>query len=147
MSDLDPNCLFCKIIKGEVPSYTVFENDDVKAFLDIAQITRGHVLMVPKKHIVNFFDYTQADGARYLQYIPVIAQAIKRSNPKIKGMNISSNNGAVASQAVMHSHIHFIPRYTKWGDSIKVRSLSNADQYTEADYQEIAKEIRESFKK
>ncbi|WP_310652939.1 HIT family protein, partial [Lactobacillus jensenii] len=59
MSDLDDNCLFCKIIKGEIPSYKLFENDDVYAFLDISHVNPGHTLLVPKKHIVNLFDYSQ----------------------------------------------------------------------------------------
>ena len=64
MTELEKDCLFCKIIRGEIPSYTVFENDDVKAFLDISQVTKGHTLIIPKKHLVNFFDYSQEDAAR-----------------------------------------------------------------------------------
>ena len=90
MTELEKDCLFCKIIRGEIPSYTVFENDDVKAFLDISQVTKGHTLIIPKKHLVNFFDYSQEDAARFLQYIPVIAQAIKKSDPTIRGLNVSS---------------------------------------------------------
>ena len=56
MTELEKDCLFCKIIRGEIPSYTVFENDDVKAFLDISQVTKGHTLIIPKKHMINFFD-------------------------------------------------------------------------------------------
>ena len=59
MEKLVDDCLFCKIIRGEIHSYTVFENDDFKAFLDISQVNPGHTLMVPKKHIVNLFDYTK----------------------------------------------------------------------------------------
>lgn len=143
MAELDKDCLFCKIIRGEASSYTVFENDDVKAFLDLSQVNPGHTLMVPKKHISNFFDYTAKDAQRYLQYIPVIAQAIKKFNPKITGMNISSNNGKSASQVVMHSHIHFIPRFE--GDGLKIPTRNNADQYTEDDYQKVAAAIRAQF--
>ena len=88
MAELEKDCLFCKIIRGEIPSYTVFENDDVKAFLDISQVTKGHTLIIPKKHLVNLFDYSQEDAARFLQYIPVVAQAIKKSDPTIKGLNV-----------------------------------------------------------
>ena len=109
MENLDKDCLFCKIIRGEIPSYTVFENDDVKAFLDISQVNPGHTLMVPKKHIVNLFDYTKEDAQRYLQYIPEIANAIKAAFPNVTAMNITTNNGKAANQVVMHSHIHFIP--------------------------------------
>ena len=102
MAELDKDCLFCKIIRGEVPSYTIFENDDVKAFLDLSQVNPGHTLMVPKKHIANFFDYTADDAQRFLKYIPAIANAIKNYDPKITGMNISTNKGASANQVVMH---------------------------------------------
>ena len=108
MTELEKDCLFCKIIRGEIPSYTVFENDDVKAFLDISQVTKGHTLIIPKKHLVNLFDYSQEDAARFLQYIPVVAQAIKKSDPTIKGLNVEVNNGEIAGQVVMHSHIHLI---------------------------------------
>ncbi|MGM9910057.1 MAG: HIT family protein [Lacticaseibacillus absianus] len=142
-NELIDDCLFCKIIRGEIGSYTVFENDDVKAFLDISQVNEGHVLMVPKKHIVNFFDYTAEDAQRFLQYIPEIANAIKKSNPRIQAMNITSNNGPVAGQVVMHSHVHFIPRWE--GDGIKFFTRNNADQYDEAKYQAVADAIKAQF--
>lgn len=143
MNNLDPNCLFCKIIEKKVPSYPVFENDDVYAFLDLSQVTPGHTLMVPKKHIVNIFDYSQEDAARFLQYLPIIANAIKASNPKIIGMNINTNNGKIAGQVIMHSHIHFIPRYAD--DGLKIPTRNNASKYTTADYESIAANIRNNF--
>ena len=143
MAQLDENCLFCKIIRGEVPSYTVFENDDVKAFLDISQVNPGHTLLVPKKHLVNFFDYTPEDIKRYLQYIPLIANAIKASDPKITGMNINSNNGESANQVVMHSHIPFVPRFD--GDGLKLPTRNNASKYSPSDYEEVAAKIRKHF--
>ncbi|WEV36451.1 HIT family protein [Lactobacillus sp. ESL0677] len=143
MNELNEDCLFCKIIRGDVPSYTVFENDDVKAFLDLSQVNPGHTLMVPKKHITNFFDYTSEDARRFLQYIPEIANAIKKFDPKITGMNINTNNGSSANQVVMHSHIHFVPRFE--GDGLKLATRNNADKYSEADYQKIADAIKAQF--
>lgn len=143
MGELEKDCLFCKIIRGEVPSYTVFENDDVKAFLDLSQVNPGHTLMVPKKHITNFFDYTTEDAQRFLQYIPAIANAIKNYDSKITGMNITTNNGASASQVVMHSHVHFIPRFE--GDGLKIATRNNEANYSEADYQKIADQIKAQF--
>lgn len=141
--NLVDDCLFCKIIRGEVPSYTVFENDDVKAFLDISQVNPGHTLMIPKKHITNLFDYTKEDAQRYLQYIPEIANAIKKAFPNVTGMNITTNNGKSANQVVMHSHIHFIPRFE--GDGLKFMTRNNADQYDEAKYNEVADKIKAQF--
>ena len=94
MENLDKDCLFCKIIRGEIPSYTVFENDDVKAFLDISQVNPGHTLMVPKKHIVNLFDYTKEDAQRYLQYIPEIANAIKAASNKTRLLRTTKSNNS-----------------------------------------------------
>ncbi|MBT9037894.1 diadenosine tetraphosphate hydrolase [Lactobacillus delbrueckii subsp. bulgaricus] len=142
-AELIDDCLFCKIIRGEIPSYTVFENDDVKAFLDISQVNEGHVLMVPKKHLTNSFDYSAEDASRFMQYVPEIAKAIKASDPRIQAMNITSNNGEIAGQVVMHSHIHFIPRWE--GDGIKFFTRNNADQYDEKKYQEVCDRIKAQF--
>lgn len=143
MEKLEKDCLFCKIIRGEVPSYTVFENNDVKAFLDLSQVNPGHTLMIPKKHIANLFDYSTEDAQRFLQYVPMVANAIKNYDPKITGMNISTNNGASANQVVMHSHVHFVPRFE--GDGLKVITRNNEADYEAADYQKIADAIQAQF--
>lgn len=143
MEKLEKDCLFCKIIRGEVPSYTVFENNDVKAFLDLSQVNPGHTLMIPKKHIANLFDYSTEDAQRFLQYVPMVANAIKNYDPKITGMNISTNNGASANQVVMHSHVHFVPRFE--GDGLKVITRNNEADYEDADYQKIADAIQAQF--
>lgn len=77
MTELEKDCLFCKIIRGEIPSYTVFENDDVKAFLDISQVTKGHTLIIPKKHLVNFFDYSQEDAALFYNIFLLLHKQLK----------------------------------------------------------------------
>lgn len=142
MSNLVQDCIFCKIIRNEISAYTVFENDDVKAFLDISQVTKGHVLIIPKKHLINFFDYSQEDAAKYLQYIPKIAQAIKASDKNIKGLNVFVNNGEIAGQVVMHSHIHLVPRYGE-NDGVNVPHINHAAEYTPEAYQEVANTIKQ----
>lgn len=143
MKKLVSDCLFCEIIRGEIPSYTVFENDDVKAFLDLSQVNPGHTLMVPKKHIINLFDYTNKDAQKYLQYIPKIANSIVAAFPKVTAMNITTNNGKAANQVVMHSHIHFIPRFE--GDGLKLMTRNNADKYDDKKYKEVANKIQAQF--
>ncbi|CAM3170679.1 histidine triad (HIT) family protein [Lactobacillus bombicola] len=143
MDELEQDCLFCKIIRGEVPSYTIFENEDIYAFLDLSQVNPGHSLMIPKKHIVNLFDYTPNEAQKYLQYIPTIANAIKQFDSKITGMNITTNNGTSAGQVIMHSHIHFIPRFE--GDGLTTATRNNEKKYTKADYQKIATQIKSNF--
>lgn len=134
------DCIFCKIINGDIPSYTVYEDDVVKAFLDISQSTPGHTLVVPKKHVKDMFEYDEDLAAAVFSRIPKIARAIKKSNPAIKGMNIVNNNGEVAYQSVFHSHIHLIPRYTA-EDGFKMIFTDNGDKYDEAKYKEIQEAI------
>ncbi|WP_125567547.1 HIT family protein [Companilactobacillus insicii] len=118
------DCIFCKIINNEIPSTTIYEDDDIKAFFDISQVTPGHTLVVPKKHVKNIFEYDEELAQKVFKKIPMIARAIKDSNPDIIGMNICQNNGEIAYQSVMHSHFHLVPRYSKdddfsmiWGDN------------------------------
>ena len=99
------DCIFDKHI--------VYEDDVVLAFLDISQVTPGHTLVVPKKHVANIFEYDEDLASAVFARIPKIARAVQASNPDIKGLNILSNNGELAYQSVFHSHIHLIPRYTK----------------------------------
>lgn len=106
---LDDDCIFCKIIKGDIPSYTVYEDDMVKAFLDISQGTPGHTLVVPKTHVADIFGYDRDLASIVFARIPEIARAIKATDENIIGMNIVNNNGAVAYQSVFHSHFHLIP--------------------------------------
>ena len=101
---------FCKIISGEIPSTTVYEDEDVKAFLDISQATPGHTLLVPKKHVQDIFEYDDELAQKVLTKIPMIARAVRNFDPAIQGLNIVNNNGEVAYQSVFHSHIHFIDR-------------------------------------
>lgn len=134
------DCIFCKIIRGEIPSYKVYEDELVYAFLDISQTTPGHTLLVPKKHVKDIFAY-DADMARAVfSRLPKLARAIRDSNPAITGMNILNNNGAVAYQSVFHSHIHLIPRYSK-NDDFGIRFANNADKYDQARYEAVQEAI------
>ncbi|MCV3296089.1 HIT family protein [Oenococcus kitaharae] len=137
--------VFDKIIAGEIPSYKVYEDEDVLAFLDLAQSTPGHTLVVPKKHVDNIFDYDDELAAKVLSKLPKIARAIKAANPKIIGMNILSNNGAIAGQSVPHSHWHLIPRFE--GDGLnRPKEVDHSSDYNDKKYQEIADAIRAQFK-
>ena len=138
------DCIFCKIIAGEIPSYTVYEDDVVKAFLDISQGTPGHTLVVPKKHVPDLFAYDEDLAAAVFARLPKIARAIRDSNPDIKGMNILNNNGAVAYQSVFHSHIHLIPRYSDQ-DDFGITFSDNSGQYDEQKYQAVQQAIIDQF--
>jgi histidine triad (HIT) family protein len=138
------DCIFCKIIAGEIPSYTVYEDDVVKAFLDISQGTPGHTLVIPKKHVANIFEYDAELASEVFARIPKIAKALKASNPAIQGLNILNNNGEVAYQSVFHSHFHLIPRYSD-DDNFKMIFKDNSGNYDTAQYQKIQKSITDQL--
>jgi histidine triad (HIT) family protein len=112
------NCIFCKIINGEIPSYKVYEDDDVLAFLDITQVTPGHTLVISKKHYTNILDIPED---LYLKVQKVVYQLTPQIVTKMdaKGVNILNNNNEMASQSVMHYHTHIIPRYSR-DDAIRI---------------------------
>ncbi|MCI1985703.1 MAG: HIT family protein [Lactobacillus sp.] len=136
------DCIFCKIINNEIPSVTVYEDDVVKAFLDISQVTPGHTLVVPKKHVPDIFAYDAELAAAVFSRIPKIAKAIKASDPKIQGMNIMNNNGEIAYQSVFHSHIHLLPRYST-ADDFSIHFGDHTDQYDNTQLEAIAQRIRD----
>ena len=102
--------VFCKIIDGEIPCYKLYEDDDVLAFLDISQVTKGHALVVPKKHYDNFLSIPQEEMHKVMD----VAQRIGQVDIKLlgaKGVNILTNCYEAAGQTVKHFHVHVIPRY------------------------------------
>ncbi|XEO94566.1 HIT family protein [Latilactobacillus sakei] len=138
------DCIFCKIVRQEIPSTVVYEDDVVKAFLDITQTTPGHTLVIPKQHVANIFEYDADLAAAVFSRVPKIANAIKASNPAIKGMNICNNNGEVAYQSVFHSHIHLLPRYTT-ADGFSMQFADNSADYTPEKLQTIADSIKQQL--
>lgn len=140
----DDNCIFCKIIKGDIPSYTVYEDDNVKAFLDISQGTPGHTLVIPKTHVPDLFAYDEELAQTVFAKIPEIARAVKAFDPKITGMNLLNNNGTVAYQSVFHSHFHLVPRYTDQ-DDFRMIFKDNSANYDEAKLTAIADQIKAQF--
>ena len=105
-------CIFCKIAAKEIPSYCLYEDDEVMAFLDISQVTKGHTLVIPKQHYDNFLEC----DSKTLKHMMEVAQKLANKICKTlqaEGMNILSNLNEVAGQSVPHFHIHLIPRYSK----------------------------------
>ncbi len=108
------DCIFCKIINGDVTSYKIFENENVFAFLDINPVNPGHTLVVPKKHAKDLFE---VDEQSYLE----VQRVVRGLAPKIKealgacGVNIMQNNLPCAGQVVEHLHVHIIPRFENDG--------------------------------
>ncbi len=111
------DCLFCKIISGEIPSNTIYDGDLVKAFLDISPKSNGHLLVVPKKHYTNIEDI----DLETLKHINIVAKnlyVVLKEKLNCEGLTLVQNNGL--GQEVKHYHLHLIPRYTN--DDIKLIS-------------------------
>lgn len=106
----DPDCIFCKIIDGDIPSAKVYEDNNVYAFLDLGQVTKGHTLVIPKDHQKNIYELHPETAREIFAVVPKIARAIKEQFQPI-GMNLLNNNEKPAKQSVFHFHIHLIPRY------------------------------------
>jgi len=135
------NCIFCKIIDGEIPSYKVYEDDHVIAFLDISQVTKGHTLVVPKKHIKNVYDMDEDLASKVFLSVPKIANAIKDAFQPI-GMNIINNNDK-PHQSVDHFHIHLIPRFNQ--DDFKINFTNHHDELKEDDYLDTLEKIKKQL--
>lgn len=138
------DCIFCKIIDGEIPSYKIYEDEVVYAFLDITQVTPSHTLVVPKKHAKDIFEYDEELASQVFARIPKIARALEKAYPDMQGLNIINNNREVAYQSVFHSHIHLIPRFSPH-DDFSMHFGNHQDQYNPTLMEAIAKRIRESF--
>lgn len=111
------DCIFCKIVKGEIPSYTIYEDEIVKVFLDISPVSNGHCLIIPKKHFENIIDID-------LEILNHIDKVTKKLYPILKeklgclGITRTQNNEY--GQEVKHYHLHLIPRYN--GDDINFKT-------------------------
>jgi histidine triad (HIT) family protein len=103
------NCIFCKIIRGEIPSARVLENETVLAFLDINPVSKGHTLVIPKDHYATFPEMPAEVIAALGQALQKIGEAVK-SQLNSAGFNILLNNDRAAGQLIDHSHFHLIPR-------------------------------------
>ncbi|MGZ4159913.1 MAG: HIT family protein [Neobacillus sp.] len=136
-------CIFCKIVNGEIPAAKVFENEHVLAFLDISQVTKGHTLIIPKVHKENLFELTPEMARNIFEVVPSIANVLKKEFEPI-GLNTVNNNGADAGQSVFHFHIHLIPRYGK-GDGFGAVWKNNQSDYSPQLLQEMAAKIHKRF--
>lgn len=104
------DCIFCAIAEGEIPSFKVYEDDEVLAYLDINPFTKGHTLVIPKQHRTGLLDAEDSLLASVLPKVKKVAAHLKSALP-CDGFNILQNNGEAAGQTVRHIHFHIIPRY------------------------------------
>lgn len=135
------DCLFCKIIHGEIPSEKIYEDEHTYAFLDIHPINKGHTLVIPKMHAENIHDISSENFCTLMETVrnltPIVKDAVRAD-----GINIGINNGHAAGQLVFHAHVHIIPRFTDDG----FLHWHGAPP-TEGELPAVATQIRNSIKK
>lgn len=134
------DCVFCKIIKKEIPSNIIYENDKVIVFLDINPVNDGHTLIVPKEHYENLLDAPKEILEELILATQKIAKAVTKAL-NYSGFNLGVNNGQVAGQIIPHLHFHIIPR--KEGDNLKPWPGRKTNQ---KDLEKIAQKIREEIR-
>lgn len=130
------DCIFCKIVKGEIPADKIYEDETSLAFLDITPINPGHILLIPKEHYKNIYDMPD-------EVLSKMAPIIKKLSSKLKkavnadGINIGMNNDSPAGQVVFHAHFHIMPRFLNDG-----YKLWHGKEYKANEAQQLAKKIR-----
>jgi histidine triad (HIT) family protein len=130
------DCLFCKIIKKEIPANIVYEDKNVIAFLDLFPIHPGHTLVLPKKHYLNIFDAPSAELEKCMKVIKKLSLPVAKATGA-HGINIGQNNEKAAGQAIMHLHFHIIPRYNNDG----LKAWPNRGKMTDAQLNQLQKKI------
>lgn len=132
------DCLFCKIVAGEIPAEKVYEDEHTLAFLDINPNNFGHTLVLPKKHSENIFDTSEEVLGHMYASAQKISKAIRQTGAE--GVNIISNNGAAAGQIIFHAHIHVIPRDKDDG----LKHWAQKKYADEAHLKKVAENIRDA---
>ena len=129
-------CIFCKIVANEIPSKKIYEDEAVLGMLDISQTTKGHSLVLPKKHYDNILEMPKEELDHMINVVQDLSkQLINKLDAK--GINVLTNINEAAGQSVLHAHIHLIPRYNE-NDTVKIQYTQN-----EFDLDEIQKTINQ----
>ena len=123
------DCIFCKIANGDIPSKTLYEDEDFRVILDLGPATKGHALILPKEHADNLYELPDETASKVFVLAKKLAMKMKEKL-NCDGLNIVQNNGEVAGQTVFHFHMHLIPRYKndKSGFGWKPGKLTDEDR-------------------
>ncbi len=133
------DCIFCKIVKGEIPADKVYEDEAVLAFLDISPVNLGHTLIIPKEHFENIFVVPEETIAHMMKIAKKTSHAFEELHAD--GVNITMNNKEAAGQMVFHAHIHVIPRFK--GDGFEL--WHGKSNYKEGEKSSIAQKLSTSI--
>lgn len=117
-------CVFCKIVNGEIPSHKIYEDENFIAILDISQASKGHTLIIPKKHYENLFSMSDDLITKIGLLIKKISTVLCKTF-NAQGLNVLNNNGSIAGQSVFHFHVHLLPRYDN--DQIEMHFPNNVE--------------------
>jgi histidine triad (HIT) family protein len=135
------DCIFCKIARGEIPCERIFEDKDVIAFLSISPVNKGHVLVVPKKHVVNLLDMDEGTARSLFSHVRKLCKPVLAAT-NAEGLNVSMNNNPASGQEVMHAHVHIIPRYHDDGHRAWMHTT-----YTGGEFKQYGEKIRDVLRK
>ncbi|MBD5466200.1 MAG: HIT family protein [Lachnospiraceae bacterium] len=132
----DESCIFCKIANGEIPSKSIYEDEEFRVILDLGPAAKGHALILPKDHYANLFELPEETAGKVMALAKKLgSQMVDRLHAD--GFNLVQNNGEAAGQTVFHFHMHMIPRYQD--DNQKIGWVPGKP--TEEELQEIQKQI------
>ena len=136
----DDNCIFCKLANGEIPTATLYEDEDFRVILDASPAAKGHALILPKQHYANLYELDDSVASKVL----VLAKKVITKMTDIlgcDGYNIVQNNGEAAGQTVFHFHMHLIPRYKEDGVGITWTPGSLTDEVKEEILSKVQAEL------
>jgi histidine triad (HIT) family protein len=136
------DCIFCKIVNGEIPAVKVLNEDKVFAFMDINPASRGHMLVVPKNHSENIFEIPEGDLLAVISAVKRCAGAVKEALGA-EGITVLQLNGRASDQLVPHLHVHIMPRWENDGMSVSHWEMGKGDI---EELQEIARKVREHLR-
>lgn len=126
------DCVFCKIVSGEIPSRKIYEDEDVIAIMDLSPTSKGHSLIIPKEHCTNIYDIEEETAAKVMKVAKKLALKMTTAL-NCDGFNLLQNNGETAGQTMFHFHMHLIPRYKDAdNDMLKFTSVELTDEEMDA---------------
>lgn len=133
------DCIFCKIVKGEIPSSKIYEDEDTFAFLDIGPVSKGHALVIPKEHYGTMLDVPNGLLKKLIVVVKKVMSAVKKG-VNADGISLGMSNYKAAGQVVPHAHFHIMPRYEN--DGLK---LWPQGKYEEGEMEETKENIVKSL--